>query len=807
MSDCEKRLFKQTLVSKRLSAFGVFEALERRCMLSTLGFVPERVFQASSEMDSALVDVDRDGRSDIVQSFATQGDIRWLRNLGADVNGDEQFAAGETLLFVPGGFSAIAISDLNGDGNSDFIVARNTTNQIHLYETVAGDAFSFHERVVADHPTFQPSDLLIGDARADNIRQLFAVSDRGINLFESSAGGDFSLVDTLDAGIDSAVVGDVDGDQNSEIIYRANRESGFRNTVWLVANNAGKFGQPMQISAGSSGFQLADLDGDGSDELILSNSKEHALATYEYRDGAFELIATQGRYYRIFDSEAVDLDNDGSLELAIAVENQFIVLDATTLETEASFELPVSTPLHWSVDVAQIEFGLIDDDGLPDLLLWSNNTLSWYANEAGSFPIVRPFHENAKLTDAADFDGDSKLDLVFRRGDLLGVLFSTRQYAEAIALALPSRMFGVQKVADVDGDGTPDLLFTNGQGVSAARFDPEQMQFGPPKDLGNVEGIVYSFHVADMNSDQRPDLVTYSTIAMETDMVDVFYQTANGTFERKQTVLNAAGQLSSNGLGDVDGDEDQDFVSIGRWDKEYRLTTLVNDGGEFGQPIVRVLGNNSFSRERILAIVDANGDGKDEVLVSHSRAHEMSGPALLRFDLLTGEYTAQAVDIEISTVTRVEDFNGDGREDLEGWGDSGHYRLVGTKDGLDVKQFTRVGVQTSLGAKGPFSATFDADEDGADETFFSYGGGIVFAAPQYVPAGNPATQRPIWKADAPFSFRLFGDFDGNGTDDLALVGDAGTYVSFSGEDLQLWNRVDLSDVPALFLPNAVSIDV
>jgi uncharacterized protein (DUF2141 family) len=271
----------------------------------------------------------------------------------------------------------------------------------------------------------------------------------------------------------------------------------------------------------------------------------------------------------------------------------------------------------------------------------------------------------------ADIDGNGQPDILgLVSTDFGGVptqgYVSTRLQGPAGAFALPAR-FGVGTepanlvVADVDGDGRPDLVVANAtdRTVSVRLADPARPGFFQPAIVLATPGRTpLDVAVGDLNGDGKMDIVVASSGA---NSVLVFTQAATGTFN--PPVAYAVGgdpqavtvaDLDGNGLADIAVATTANTISV----------LLQTSAGVFAPAADYATGVQPVA----IKAADLNGDGKLDLLTANYGAALSPGTQGLSVLLQTAGGTfAAPVHYTTgyrSTALAVGDLDGDGKLDV-----------------------------------------------------------------------------------------------------------------------------------------------
>jgi len=245
-------------------------------------------------------------------------------------------------------------------------------------------------------------------------------------------------------------------------------------------------------------------------------------------------------------------------------------------------------------------------------------------------------------------------------------------------------------VADVSGDGMPDLLIANCNGVSGAGAVGVLLGIGdgtfrPVVTYDPGTACSHSIAVADVNGDGKPDLeVASSAFRVGSDKsVSVLIGNSDGTFRPAVIYGSGSGLADSIAVADVNGDHKPDLL----------VTNVCADAkcsGNGGNGVVGVLlgnGDGTFKPAviydsggqvaRSVTIADVNGDGRPDVVLVNQCSNNQSGCPGNEVGLLlgNGDGTFQSVlnyssggsvgtNGSLADSVAVADVNGDGRLDL-----------------------------------------------------------------------------------------------------------------------------------------------
>jgi hypothetical protein len=286
--------------------------------------------------------------------------------------------------------------------------------------------------------------------------------------------------------------------------------------------------------------------------------------------------------------------------------------------------------------------GDFNGDGKPDLVVSSgascsptpcSNLISVLLGKGdGTFDAPRiygsgDFQANAVVV--ADVNGDGKLDLVAANqcspttcsndgvaGVLLGNGDGTFAAAQTYnAGGAPSSL----AVADVNGDGKPDLFVVYGSSLVGVLLGNGDGTFQPVHTYGTGGQFGNAIAVADVNGDGKPDLiVANSCVGCTTAAVGVLLGNGDGTFQTAQNYVTNTIDETSIAVSDVNADGKPDIVVANgcRVCQDCIVSVLLGNGdGTFKIPQKSVSGgSNAYS----IAVADVNGDSNPDLIVANA---------------------------------------------------------------------------------------------------------------------------------------------------------------------------------------------
>jgi hypothetical protein len=582
----------------------------------------------------------------------------------------------------------LAAADLNGDHNTDIVVATQTGPGTGSLSVFLGDGTG----------NFTPGQII------------------AIAMPVASAG----LGVTID---------DLNGDGHQDLIAVTASDGTTSGVTAFLGNGDGTFpasGISGPASAGGQVAVTADFNGDGKKDIATS----YGNILLGDGTGNFRLATQSVPVGQLRGLAAADFNHDGKADLAFA-DSDAAIIDVYFGNGDGTFTYSASYPTMYGAQ--SIEATDLDGDGYPDLFVgtaeggfyWSDlNTQSFFSDHLnrgdGTFGPSQTYLPSAYAAttfqgilntyyDVADFDGDHKPDLltfdVEAGGASLSVLkgngdgtFNRAGILSPVSgFTVPGSII-LLMTADVIGDKNADAIFawdsgTGGSHISVALGDGHG-SFGAQTDY-LVSPIISAGAMADINGDGKPDIVFIGAAtagAPASTGLYVMLNNGDGTFTASQLALvNAKPNMSFLAVADVNGDGHPDIVVTTAGDPSTKPATpgkaylyLGKGDGTFMAPAT--LSPGSFSPGPV-AIADVNGDGRPDLIFAGTNVTLLDGN--LTTQLGNGDGTFQAPQTvaqpnAFPTGIVVADLNGDSKPDVILGGCCGlafSYLTLGNGDG------------------------------------------------------------------------------------------------------------------------------
>ncbi|HTJ51780.1 MAG TPA: FG-GAP-like repeat-containing protein [Cyclobacteriaceae bacterium] len=326
-----------------------------------------------------------------------------------------------------------------------------------------------------------------------------------------------------------------------------------------------------------------------------------------------------------------DFDGDNDLDLATANKESTNVTVVQNTSTPGTINFAAPTLIPIGAKTLQIRCGDLNGDGMADLIVSggdAGNQLFILQNLGGTFSMQSIAMDLVGVLNIriGDLDLDGKPDLVVSHSDnttLEGKVWvlqnqtvsSAIVFSTPISFKVPEAVStdGVD-IADLDGDSYPEIITSQRQ-VNASNLyiiknnsSPGNLALGVTTKL-TAKGVVIHVRAADMDGDQKPDIVVTQVL---NSTVSIFRNTStlsNFTFDAPVSFATEASPWGMD-LGDLDGDGKVDITVCSV--NKTNLTILNNESVGSTLSFTKLL-QPTLQISRHPLVGDIDGDGKPDI--------------------------------------------------------------------------------------------------------------------------------------------------------------------------------------------------
>ncbi|MBC3846167.1 T9SS type A sorting domain-containing protein [Winogradskyella echinorum] len=475
-------------------------------------------------------DLDGDGDIDVAATISAENKVVWFENTdGIGTFGPEQLLSDTVNAVVE-----MRITDFNGDGNLDIIVAANDDNETFWFQNLGSGNFSAKTSI--DGYLGGMRDLEIRDFDGDGDQDFVTVTsdDKNIKWYENTDGlGDFSpytITKTVSGG-KVITAADLDGDGDKDILSASHWDD---KIAWFENKDGqGDFYNTQKIISetlnGAGSVVAVDIDGDGDNDVIGTSSLDDDVVWYENTDGLGnfgEAQVIEDDLYSVSKAFTSDIDNDGDIDIFCVARGKVVWYENTDGLGNFSVRQEIESINNftmWSID-----FGDLDGDGDLDISVASSYRLLYFLNldgqgNFGTRQEIEDFYFDSVSTQIADIDGDGDNDIVYTGDktdtDYVGWSENLDGAGTFSDIKLITTIINNPKdvrVFDIDNDGDLDVVSAaQGNGGVIAWYENTD-GLG---DFENTQQVIstslnspYDLFPTDINQDNNIDIVSISNL-------------------------------------------------------------------------------------------------------------------------------------------------------------------------------------------------------------------------------------------------------------------------------------------------------
>lgn len=328
------------------------------------------------------------------------------------------------------------------------------------------------------------------------------------------------LLETTSETSANVSIGDVNGDGALDLVLAKGRHWPLRDRV-LLGDGRGHIQTAYDLGEASDrsySGRLTDLDGDGDLDVVISNDRPDPKLTYlNDGKGRFQVGSTYGRAeWDTRNASVADLDGDRQPDIIVANRSPKAAANYVCLNRgKGRFDADcLAFSQESATTITPADF---NHDGRIDLAVphrdrgqsyvYLNGVNATFPN-TGRVPFGPP-DATIRMTDAADLDGDGRLDIVAideAKGVFVYFARNDGTFSPGVVIADGNVTPYALAVADLNGDAKVDIVVGHVEAPSTIYFNDGSGRHYVPVQFGDAKGAVYGFAIADLDKDGLPDI-------------------------------------------------------------------------------------------------------------------------------------------------------------------------------------------------------------------------------------------------------------------------------------------------------------
>jgi len=600
----------------------------------------------------AFADVNGDGHEDVL-IMGRNGSWERIAKLYTN-DGTGKFTEIKNTPFEGLIYPSMAFADVNGDGHKDVLFTGQRSSGELIAKLFINDGTGqFTEKMDTPFEGVWYSAVAFSDVNGDGyedvlITGLNSSSHRIAQLYINDGMGQFTkMTDTPFAGVMNGSIAfeDVNGDGHMDIYITGTVIVSYLEIAKLYINDGmGNFTEKRNtpfdgVSSGSIAF--SDINGDGHKDLLITgwNSNYFDAITKLYtNDGMgdfIEIIVTP--MDGVWESSIAfsDINGDGHKDVLITGQNSYdeLIAKLYTNDGMGNFTEMMDTPFE-GVRRSSISFTDVNGDDHEDVLIIGlnssgNRIARLYTNDGlGNFTEMKtPFDDVWVVSSAfSDVNGDGHKDVLimgrYSSNEPSAKLYindGLGNFTEMMGISFDGVYNGSITFSDVNGDGREDLFIigrnSSNRLISKLYLNDGMGNFTEMMDTPFDGVYIGSIAFSDINGDGHEDVLITGRNSSNELIAKLYTNDGKGNFTEVMGTPFDGVWESSIAFSDVNSDGHKDVLITGLNSSNELITKLyTNDGmGNFNEII-----DTPFDgiRRGSIAFTDINGNGHADVLIT-----------------------------------------------------------------------------------------------------------------------------------------------------------------------------------------------
>jgi FG-GAP-like repeat/FG-GAP repeat len=569
-----------------------------------------------------LCDMNGDGTLDILAANSDPFYSHSISILFGDGHGSFGSRRDIDFAVTPGvgvSLTCVVAGDLNGDGRNDMVAAGPGGTVVYVRLANADGTF---QSPVAYNVGASGQPIALADVNGDGHLDIVSGGSSAAVIL-GNGDGTFSPPRFLGVGGGMPAVADLNHDGIPDIALTEQTS-----VAVLLGTGGGNFANPIEYPTGFAAVALAigDVNGDGLPDIVTANDYSNTVSVLLGNgEGGFGAGLTYPVGATPLSADAGDLNSDGLVDLAVANRDSGTV---SLLAGHGDGTFEASFTLGAGLYPGTVRIRDLNHDGIPDLVFGGAGVTVLLGSGGMNFGPARTYEDSIFFTGVAvaDLNGDGIPDIAAtRRGTSVGSRPPDRQYIPGVLVYVflgagdgtfvRDTAYAVGRdpfdpiVADVNGDGHPDLVVTNaGDSTISVLLADKNGRLQSQVSYATAGGGI-ALAVADFNGDGAPDVIVAS---QSQNQLVLLRGHGDGTFSSPSIV------------GSTDAPQ---ALSVADLDRDGHADLIVSTSYRDGVTILRGRGDGTFASGEIygtgnepeaVAIGDFNGDGYPDLAVPNS---------------------------------------------------------------------------------------------------------------------------------------------------------------------------------------------